>query len=65
MPVEIKELHIRVAVSGKPPEAQGAHGASGGAAKQAAAAGAAADKDELVAECVEQVFELLQARKER
>ncbi|MBT2116972.1 hypothetical protein KK141_10440 [Dyella sp. LX-66] len=62
MPVEIKELHIRVAVSGKPPEA---HGASGGAAKQAAAAGQAAGKDELVAECVEQVFELLQARKER
>ena len=45
MPVEIKELHIRVAVSGKPPEA---HGASGGAAKQAAAAGQAAGKDELV-----------------
>ncbi|MGO4700570.1 DUF5908 family protein [Dyella sp. 2RAB6] len=62
MPVEIKELHIRVAVSGKPPAAAGA---SGGAAKQAAAAGQAAGKDELVAECVEQVFELLQARKER
>ena len=62
MPVEIKELHIRVAVSGKPPEA---HGGSGGAAKQAAAAGAAAGKDELLAECVEQVLELLQARKER
>jgi hypothetical protein len=63
MPVEIKELHIRVAVSGKPPEAHGAQG--GSAAKQAAAAGQAAGKEELLAECVEQVFELLQARKER
>lgn len=62
MPVEIKELHIRVAVSGKPPET---HGASGGTTKLAAAADQTVAKDELVAECVEQVFALLQARKER
>lgn len=62
MPVEIKELHIRVAVSSKPPET---HAASGGIANPGATAGQTVARDELVAECVEQVFALLQARKER
>ena len=60
MPVEIKELHIRVTVSGSAPEksAQNArkdedHGGPGG------------DKEEIVAECVEQVLHILQAKKER
>jgi hypothetical protein len=57
MPVEIKELVIRVTVSGEPPRdtrtAQGGHEQQG------------AHKDEIVAECVEQVFQLLQAKKER
>ena len=63
MPIEIKELHIRVTVDGKPPanppkarigeakgEAEGEHGGN---------------KDEIVAECVEQVLEILQTKKER
>ncbi|MFC3443800.1 DUF5908 family protein [Sphingobium rhizovicinum] len=59
MPVEIRELHIRVTVDG-------------GAAKSAATAGgrahageAEADRDAIVAECVEQVLQILQTRKER
>ena len=61
MPVEIKELHIRVAVSAS----GAAQGAPGGPAGKDAHDGHGAGKDEIVAECVEQVFQLLQARKER
>lgn len=64
MPIEIKELHIRVSVSGdqaggakKPapgPGAKGEHAAEHGTARE-----------EIVAECVEQVLQILQARRER
>jgi len=59
MPIEIKELHIRVAVNAEPAkQAAAAPGASG--------AGAGAEgKDAIVAECVEQVLDILQAKKER
>lgn len=63
MPVEIKELHIRVTVSGK--SGDDAHGAPAGSAAAGGHEGQGGGKDELVAECVEQVFALLQARKER
>lgn len=64
MPIEIKELHIRVTVSGNAPAA--AHGApAGGAGGHESGEGHGGGKDEIVAECVEQVFQLLQARKER
>ena len=57
MPIEIKELHIRVAVntsqSGPP---------TGGAT---AVTGGGGDKDALVAECVEQVLQILQDKSER
>jgi hypothetical protein len=62
MPIEIKELHIRVTVSG---------GAAGPASRANSTAGgrepgaASVDKDELVAACVEQVLEVLRTRKER
>ncbi len=59
MPVEIKELHIRVAVNAAPAKA-----APGGQA-QPAAGGEAADKDALVSECVEQVLHILQAKRDR
>ena len=56
MPIEIRELHIRVAVNAEP-------------AKQSAPAksadGDGADKEAIVAECVEQVLRIMQARKER
>lgn len=61
MPIEIKELHIRVAVNAaseqKAPSSQG----------QAASAppGGGVDKDAIVAECVEQVMQLLQNKRER
>jgi hypothetical protein len=60
MPVEIKELHIRVTVSGKAPMKSAQN-----AAKDEGHGGQGGDKDEIVAECVEQVLQILQAKKER
>ena len=58
MPVEIKELVIRVAVSDRPAQQpSAAQGASG--------AGAGADKDAIVAECIEQVMRVIHGMKER
>jgi len=59
MPIEIRELHIRVSVgeTGKP--------AAGQQAGPAAEDGGNAGKDAIVAECVEQVMEILRSRKER
>jgi hypothetical protein len=58
MPVEIKELHIRVAVDAGPRQPPPPAG-------QGAADGEAADKDAIVAECVEQVLQIIQSKKER
>jgi hypothetical protein len=61
MPIEIKELHIRVSVN-TPPSAQ----ATG--ARPAVACGDISDgqaKDAIVAECVEQVLQILQNKAER
>lgn len=55
MPVEIRELHIRVAVSAEP--------ATPSAPKSAD--GESAGTDAIVAECVEQVLRIIQAKKER
>lgn len=57
MPIEIKELHIKVTVNAP----------GGGPAPSAAApvGGAPADKEALVAECVEQVLLILQQKQER
>jgi hypothetical protein len=59
MPVEIKELHIRVAVDASP---SGPAPAVQTAAVKAPAGG---DKDAIVAECVEQVLQIIQSRRER
>lgn len=64
MPIEIKELHIRVAVN----TTQGAQlvsskQTSSGGSKTDSDAGAA--KDAIIAECVEQVLHILQQKKER
>ena len=53
MPVEIKELHIRVALT------------STAAATAAAAKPAAEDTECIIAECVEQVLQILQNKAER
>jgi hypothetical protein len=63
MPIEIKELHIRVTVNAP---ADTAATEAAGAANAAPAAGAGgADKEALVAECVEQVLSILQEKQER
>ncbi len=63
MPVEIKELHIRMAVSGKPPEP--AKGAQQGGSKSDEHGGGGGNADEIIEECVERVLQILQAKKER
>ena len=52
MPIEIKELHIKVSLTASPPRPVA--GAGGGDAKEA-----------IVAECVEQVLQILQNKAER
>jgi hypothetical protein len=66
MPIEIKELHIRITVNA--PDAGGAGpgaAATSGAAPPASAGGASGDKEALVAECVEQVLSILHEKLER
>lgn len=58
MPVIIRELNIRVSVSRNQPEEDAAPRTGEGAAIHP-------DKDEIIAECVEQVMELLKLQKER
>lgn len=57
MPIEIKELHIRVTVN--QPASEGVPPAAGGNAA------AADDKDGLIRQCIEQVIDLMNAKKER
>lgn len=57
MPIEIKELHIRVTVNTSPGGAP--------AARSEDAAGGDEAKERIVAECVEQVLQILQNKKER
>ncbi|MEX5216329.1 MAG: DUF5908 family protein [Nitrospira sp.] len=58
MPIEIKELHIRVTVnaspSGRRTEARGGAGTDN-----------ENERDQIVAECVEQVLEILERKQER
>jgi Family of unknown function (DUF5908) len=58
MPLEIKELHIRVAIEAKPPQ----HAESTHAPPQSQGG---TDRDSIIAECVEQVMHIMQVRKER
>ena len=59
MPIEIKELHIRVAVNTAPgKQASVTQNTTGGS-------GTEGDKDAIVAECVEQVLQVLQTKGER
>lgn len=56
MPIEIKELHIRIAVTSS---------ATATAAAAGTAGGGDAAKEAMVAECVEQVMTILQDKAER
>jgi len=61
MPVEIRELHIRVAVNPGP----ATQNAGPAIAAQAADSSNGSDKDAIVAECVEQVMQIIQSKKDR
>ncbi|MGY6275629.1 DUF5908 family protein [Methylomonas sp. MgM2] len=60
MPIEIKELHIRVTVNAAPEQATAKKTA--GAAQEGEDNGG---KDAIVAECIEQVLQILQNKRER
>lgn len=60
MPIEIRELHIRVSVT-----APAGGGAPAGAPVRSAGTDDAAAREALVADCVERVLEVLHDRKER
>jgi hypothetical protein len=56
MPIEIRELHIKVTVN-QPSSDSSSSAVTGPAAQD--------DKEALVSQCVEQVIELMNAKKER
>lgn len=62
MPIEIKELHIKVTVN-TPQEAKAQKGRASVTAGQAS--NSAIDKEAVVAECVEQVLQILNNKAER
>lgn len=62
MPIEIKELHIHVSVN--TPSSQGSTGKPMNGMKAGDDEGSD-DKDAIIAECVEQVMQILQNKKER
>lgn len=64
MPVEIRELHIRVTVN-EAPQNDGAAAGRNAGERSAEGAGGAADRDAIVAECVEQVLRIMQNKRER
>ena len=64
VPIEIKELHIKVTVNA-PGGAGQQNGSPAAPASPSASAQPSADKEAMVAECVEQVLQILQAKNER
>lgn len=58
MPIEIRELHINIAVTSEGPKKQGVVGPS-------AAGGSKDNKNALIAECVEQVLIIIENKAER
>jgi hypothetical protein len=63
MPIEIKELHIHVVVNAGSAEQPANKPARTG--ENNSGNSGAGDKDSIVAECVEQVLEILQNKRER
>ncbi len=61
MPIEIRELHIKVSVS--PP--QGGDTSAGAASGGSAGSSASGGQEAIVAACVEKVMEILQNKTER
>ncbi|TNJ40387.1 hypothetical protein FGF66_01140 [Chlorobaculum thiosulfatiphilum] len=64
MPVEIRELHIKVTVN-EAPQDEGAQASRNGAERSGGGAGGGADREAIVAECVEQVLRIMQNKRER
>ena len=62
MPIEIRDLHIKVTVN-QPQQGEGGQG--GAATESAAGGGGKDDKDGIVAQCVEQVLDIINSKKER
>ena len=62
MPIEIKELHIKVSVNPAKEHAPTPAQVAGDGAKQATSK---VDKEALIAECVEQVLQILHSKVER
>jgi hypothetical protein len=63
MPLEIKELHIKVNVN--PPETGGQGASPNGTAGAAnGAKESPANQEEIIAACIEQILQILQERKE-
>jgi hypothetical protein len=62
MPIEIKELYIKVAVS--PPIATDKPAAAG-AGKPSSPCAESADREQIVADCVEQILQILKEKMER
>lgn len=60
MPIEIRELNIRVSVNQSPAEQDSKPSGGGGGSS-----GGGGDKDEIIAECVEQILEILKNKNER
>lgn len=58
MPIEIRELNIRVSVNQSPAEQDSKPSGGGGGQ-------GGGDKDEIIAECVEQILEILKNKNER
>ncbi len=65
MPIEIKELHIRVAVNTAGDKRQSGPSEGGGSVARGGPALDETVQNALVAECVEQVLEILQQKDER
>jgi Family of unknown function (DUF5908) len=63
MPIEIKELHIKVTVNATGSENMQAIGTP--ASLTAPSALSASEKEALIAECVEKILQILEAKRER
>lgn len=64
MPIEIRELHIKVIIDPNEPAPPGQGGRQAATASQAGSS-SDPDRDALIAECVEQVLAILHEKKER
>lgn len=65
MPIQIRELHIKVVVNAAESPPGSAAPAGGGGSQQQAADKAGTDKDLIIAECIEQVMTIMRDKLEK